>query len=286
MNYVACLRNAVSPCSIPEARATIDRQPDSPPCARYAPAHASPPARPPCTSTARARARAPAPTPAEQAPARASAPACRAGNRRKPARQAPAHSSSPARASARVTRTRDAQAPGPARPARAPARAPARPRARPPCTITAGAPARASSPALPRELARVPRRELPALAEHALREAALWHEVKDRRDQPATRLSVGQQQRLCLARTLATNPEVILMDEPTSALDPQATEAIEHLILRMRGRRTVMLVTHNRAQARRVCDAVARFAVVDGAGTVVETGPAGTVTADAPETGG
>lgn len=137
-----------------------------------------------------------------------------------------------------------------------------------------------------RPLARVPRRELPALAEHALREAALWHEVKDRLDQPATRLSVGQQQRLCLARTLATDPEVILMDEPTSALDPQATEAIEHLILRMRGRRTVMLVTHNRAQARRVCDAVARFAVVDGAGTVVETGPAGTVTADAPETGG
>lgn len=137
-----------------------------------------------------------------------------------------------------------------------------------------------------RPLGRVPRRELPALAEHALREAALWDEVKDRLDQPAARLSAGQQQRLCLARTLATDPEVILMDEPTSALDPQATEAIEHLILRMRGRRTVMLVTHNRAQARRVCDTVARFAVVDRTGTVVETGPAATVAADDPETGG
>ena len=168
MNYVACLRNDVSPCSIPDARATIDRQPDSPPCARHAPAHASPPARPPCTSTARARARAPAPTPAEQAPARASAPACRAGNRRKPARQAPAHSSSPARASARVTRTRDAQAPGPARPARAPARAPARPPARPPCTITARARARPPAPARPPSRASSPacragNRHLPAL---------------------------------------------------------------------------------------------------------------------------
>ena len=137
-------------------------------------------------------------------------------------------------------------------------------------------------------LARVPRRDLPALAEHALREAALWDEVKDRLDQPAQRLSVGQQQRLCLARTLATDPDVVLMDEPTSALDPQAAEAIEQLILRLRGRRTVVLVTHNHAQARRVCDTVARFALVSGCGSVEEIGPAHVVAADdrRPETDG
>ena len=114
-----------------------------------------------------------------------------------------------------------------------------------------------------------------AVAEHALREAALWDEVKDRLDQPAQRLSVGQQQRLCLARTLATDPHVILMDEPTSALDPQATEAIEQLILRLRGSRTVVIVTHNHPQAQRLCDAVIHLTLVDGAGEVSATGPPG-----------
>lgn len=123
-----------------------------------------------------------------------------------------------------------------------------------------------------RHLGQVPRRELPKVAEQALREAALWDEVKDRLDLPAPRLSVGQQQRLCLARTLATDPDVILMDEPTSALDPQATEAIEQLILRLRGRRTLVIVTHNLSQARRVCDVVARLALVSSAGTVSEIG--------------
>ena len=123
-----------------------------------------------------------------------------------------------------------------------------------------------------RHTGSVLRRELPAVAERALREAALWDEVKDRLDSPATRLSVGQQQRLCLARTLATDPDVILMDEPTSALDPQASEAIEQLILRLRGRRTVVIVTHHFAQARRVCDRVARLALVENAGALVEIG--------------
>ncbi len=105
-----------------------------------------------------------------------------------------------------------------------------------------------------RHLGVVPRREWPAVAEQALRESALWGEVKDRLKQPARHLSVGQQQRLCLARTLAVKPEVILMDEPTSALDPASAEAIEGLILRLKARHALVLVTHNREQAARVCD--------------------------------
>ena len=128
-------------------------------------------------------------------------------------------------------------------------------------------------------LGSVPRRELPMVAERALREVALWDEVKDRLTSSAIYLSVGQQQRLCLARTLATNPDVILMDEPTSALDPQASEVIEQLILRLRGPRSVVIVTHNFAQARRVCDRVARLALVHNIGTVVEIGNPATVAA-------
>lgn len=119
-----------------------------------------------------------------------------------------------------------------------------------------------------RHLGRTPRKELPALAERALREAALWDEVKDRLQEPATRLSIGQQQRLCLARTLAVDPEVILMDEPTSALDPKSTEAIEQLILHLKATRTIVLVTHNLGQARRVADTLACVEVRDGAGEV------------------
>ena len=128
-------------------------------------------------------------------------------------------------------------------------------------------------------LGSVSRRELPMVAERALREVALWDEVKDRLTSSAIYLSVGQQQRLCLARTLATNPDVILMDEPTSALDPQASEVIEQLILRLRGPRSVVIVTHNFAQARRVCDRVARLALVHNIGTVVEIGNPSTVAA-------
>ena len=90
--------------------------------------------------------------------------------------------------------------------------------------------------------------------EKALREAALWDEVKDRLASSALSLSGGQQQRLCIARTLATNPEMILFDEPTSALDPIATARIEELIAALREQVTVLIVTHNMQQAARVSD--------------------------------
>ena len=105
----------------------------------------------------------------------------------------------------------------------------------------------------------------------ALTEAALWDEVKDRLHQPANALSVGQQQRLCLARTLAVQPEIILMDEPTSALDPKSTQAIEELILRLKERHTIVIVTHNVAQARRITDWIACVCVRDGVGEIVES---------------
>lgn len=122
-----------------------------------------------------------------------------------------------------------------------------------------------------RHLGQIRRHDWPETAERALQEAALWPEVKDRLREPALRLSVGQQQRLCLARTLAVNPEVILMDEPTSALDPKSTEAIEELILRLKERRTIVLVTHNLGQARRVTDWLTCLCVRDGAGEAAES---------------
>ncbi|HAM71614.1 MAG TPA: phosphate ABC transporter ATP-binding protein [Verrucomicrobiales bacterium] len=119
---------------------------------------------------------------------------------------------------------------------------------------------------------RVHRRDWPEVAERALTEASLWNEVKDRLHEPALRLSVGQQQRLCLARAMAVDPEVILMDEPTSALDPRSTEAIEELILRLKTHRTIVVVTHNLDQARRVADWVSCLCVRDGVGEVAESG--------------
>jgi phosphate transport system ATP-binding protein len=125
-----------------------------------------------------------------------------------------------------------------------------------------------------RPLNRRARREL---VEEALREAALWDEVRDRLRASALALSVGQQQRLCLARALAVEPEVILMDEPTSALDPKSTQAIEELILRLKERHTIVLVTHNVAQARRVTDWLACVCVREGAGEIVESACCDTV---------
>ena len=93
--------------------------------------------------------------------------------------------------------------------------------------------------------------------EQALRGAGLWDEVKDRLDQPGIGLSGGQQQRLCIARTLAVEPEVILMDEPCSALDPIATLQIEELIAELKTRYTIVIVTHNMQQAARVADRTA-----------------------------
>lgn len=122
-----------------------------------------------------------------------------------------------------------------------------------------------------RHLRRLSKRQLAETAERALTEAALWTEVRDRLRDSALTLSVGQQQRLCLARALATNPEVILMDEPTSALDPKSTAAIEELILTLKERLTIVLVTHNIAQARRVTDWLACMCVRDGVGTIAES---------------
>ncbi len=119
--------------------------------------------------------------------------------------------------------------------------------------------------------------ELQEILESALKEAAIWEEVKDRLKAAASNLSVGQQQRLCLARTLAGHPEVILMDEPTSALDPKATQAIEELILRLKQRHTIVIVTHNIRQARKVADWIACVCVRDGAGEIVECAPPGEV---------
>jgi phosphate transport system ATP-binding protein len=98
------------------------------------------------------------------------------------------------------------------------------------------------------------RRVLDEKVEDALRNAALWEEAKDRLHLPAFNLSGGQQQRLCIARALATDPEILLFDEPTSALDPIATASIERLIDELKGRVTILVVTHNMQQAARVSD--------------------------------
>jgi len=123
-----------------------------------------------------------------------------------------------------------------------------------------------------RHLGLAPRTEWEDLAEKALRQAALWDEVKDRLKKPAQELSIGQQQRLCLARTLATGTEVILMDEPTSALDPRSTEAIEELALSLQESHTIILVTHNMRQAERLCEDVAFIGLRDGSGALLAQG--------------
>jgi phosphate transport system ATP-binding protein len=97
------------------------------------------------------------------------------------------------------------------------------------------------------------------VCEKALRQAALWDEVKDMLDKPGTSLSGGQQQRLCIARTLAVDPEVVLMDEPCSALDPIATARIEDLLHDLRRDYTIIIVTHNMQQATRVSDRTGFF---------------------------
>ncbi len=99
--------------------------------------------------------------------------------------------------------------------------------------------------------------ELAEIVERSLTGAALWDEVKDRLHQNALGLSGGQQQRLCIARALAVDPEILLMDEPTSALDPRATLRIEDLIDELRGKYTIIIVTHNMQQAARVSDLTA-----------------------------
>ncbi len=98
------------------------------------------------------------------------------------------------------------------------------------------------------------REEQDAIAEDALRQVLLWDEVKDRLDGQAIGLSLEQQQKLCIARLLPVKPKVLLMDEPCSALDPKGTEAVEELIWELRGKYTILIVTHNMAQARRASE--------------------------------
>ncbi len=115
------------------------------------------------------------------------------------------------------------------------------------------------------------RGDLDERVERALREAALWDEVKDRLRTSALGLSGGQQQRLCIARTIAIEPDVILLDEPASALDPISTASIEALIHRLKQQYTIVIVTHNMQQAGRVADRTAFFSLNDDqVGTLIE----------------
>ncbi len=110
--------------------------------------------------------------------------------------------------------------------------------------------------------------ELDEIVERALRDAAIWDEVKDRLKKNALGLSGGQQQRLCIARALAVQPKVLLMDEPTSALDPISTSRIEELVIELKEKYTIIMVTHNMQQALRVSDYTAFFLL----GELVEFG--------------
>ena len=104
------------------------------------------------------------------------------------------------------------------------------------------------------EARRSSRGQRDEIVEKALREVLLWDTVKDRLDSPATALSLEEQQKLCIARLLPVKPSVLLMDEPCSALDPKGTEAVEELIWELRGEYTILIVTHNMAQARRASE--------------------------------
>ncbi|MFN2136910.1 MAG: phosphate ABC transporter ATP-binding protein PstB [Candidatus Promineifilaceae bacterium] len=115
------------------------------------------------------------------------------------------------------------------------------------------------------------KQELDELVEASLRDAAIWNEVKDKLDQSGLSLSGGQQQRLCIARTIAVKPEIILMDEPASALDPISTLRIEELIQELKENYTIVIVTHNMQQAARASDYTAFFNMdQDRAGYLVE----------------
>lgn len=108
--------------------------------------------------------------------------------------------------------------------------------------------------------------------EQALKDVGLWNEVSDRLDASALALSGGQQQRLCIARALVLEPEILLMDEPCSALDPISSAVVEELILRLRGHYTLVIVTHNLAQARRVANYAGFFWMTERVGKLVEFG--------------
>jgi len=128
----------------------------------------------------------------------------------------------------------------------------------------------------PRIHNNIDKKRLGEIVEHYLRMAGLWEEVKDRLGEPAARLSVGQQQRLCLARGLAVGPEIILGDEPTSALDPQSSQNVERRLIELKEEYTVIVVTHILRQAKRIADYIAFLYL----GELVEHGPAAEVFAN------
>jgi len=117
------------------------------------------------------------------------------------------------------------------------------------------------------------KKELDTIVEHYLKEASLWDEVKDRLHAPASQLSVGQQQRLCLARGLAVEPEIILGDEPTSALDPKSSQHIEKRFLELKKQYSIVIVSHILRQAKRLAD----YVIFLYLGELIEHGPAGEV---------
>ncbi len=117
---------------------------------------------------------------------------------------------------------------------------------------------------------KVTKTELDEAVEHNLKETGIWNEVKNRLHDPASELSVGQQQRLCVARAIAIHPEILLCDEPTSALDPLAAQQIEKLLIELKKEYTVVLVTHTLRQAKRIAD----YAIFIYFGQVMEQGPA------------
>lgn len=121
--------------------------------------------------------------------------------------------------------------------------------------------------------AKLSKHELDEIVEKSLRDAAIWDEVKDRLRKPALGLSGGQQQRLCIARAMAVNPEVILLDEPTSALDPISTGKIEELLINLKDKFSIVIVTHNMQQAARISDKTAFFLL----GEVIEFNDTSTI---------
>jgi phosphate transport system ATP-binding protein len=116
------------------------------------------------------------------------------------------------------------------------------------------------------------RSQIDAIIETSLQNVGLWDEVKDRLHTSALALSGGQQQRLCIARALGLQPEVLLLDEPCSALDPISGGVVEDLITSLRSHYTLLIVTHNLAQAKRIADKIALFWVQDGVGQLIESG--------------
>ena len=131
--------------------------------------------------------------------------------------------------------------------------------------------------AMPLKEHRYAKSEIDDRIEDSLKKVGLWDEVSDRLKQSALQLSGGQMQRLCIARTLALEPEIMLFDEPCSALDPASSDVVEDLIASFRDQFTVLIVTHNLQQAKRIADDVSVFWLREGGGTIIESGPLKTV---------